>query len=550
LSVVTGLLREICHALSAAHRVGVVHRDLKPENIFLATSQRASVHFTVKILDFGISKMVSDAKTTSTGAMGSPMWMAPEQSSRASVVGPQTDVWALGLIAFYLLTGRYFWRAADDKGGSLAELMREVVLDPIPPASKRAAEYDVPLPPGFEGWFARVTTRDPGARLPDATEAYSEFLRATGGQPLSAPPPTTPRASSGRPASVSPAVDELGPTIDAAAAQAAPPPSPSASTVAAITDASGPGGTTQGFGLAVRGGPRGRSWGFVAGGVALVVLGGLGTWLALDRGRAAAVAKPPASSPSANAMASESASPSAVHATAVSGVPVTPSAAASDTGPPGHGQWDRTAAAGEDVFILVGDLSFKRGHVSVARSGKVLVGDTEYDDDSVSPATVPTDWTWQEGDVVLHDAGPAGITCGVVTHVRLDGQLSVRAWDGKYNLQQTFAPPGTSKVGQLPLASAVPVRSAWLPRLKQALRSACSLSPDCIVREAEQAEHERCKTDPTCVADEQRHAAAAASAAATAAAVEAQRRLDCVKACYAESPFQTTNSCDQRCGVH
>src|SRR5262249_52387429 len=70
------LLGAPCHALAAAHQVGVVHRDLKPENVFLAEVSRLRAPWTVKILDFGIASVVNDAKTTSArtrGALGTPL---------------------------------------------------------------------------------------------------------------------------------------------------------------------------------------------------------------------------------------------------------------------------------------------------------------------------------------------------------------------------------------------------------------------------------------------------------------------------------------------
>ncbi|MCA9580096.1 MAG: serine/threonine protein kinase, partial [Myxococcales bacterium] len=100
---------QLCHAVGAAHAAGIVHRDLKPENVFVAKAQRAGADVTVKVLDFGIAKIFADAKTSKTDAMGSPLWMAPEQTERGDRIGPQTDVWALGLIAFTVLTGRKYW---------------------------------------------------------------------------------------------------------------------------------------------------------------------------------------------------------------------------------------------------------------------------------------------------------------------------------------------------------------------------------------------------------------------------------------------------------
>jgi tRNA A-37 threonylcarbamoyl transferase component Bud32 len=177
------IMQQICHAVGAAHDAGVVHRDLKPENIFLARSQRADSAWTIKVLDFGIAKLLAEGVTNDTAAMGSPIWLAPEQTERAAVV-PATDVWSLALIVFHLLTGRYFWRALDGEPAKVARLLREVVLDPIPTATARATELGAVLPAGFDDWFARCLTRDPSARFADARLAFAALrpiLAAAGG---------------------------------------------------------------------------------------------------------------------------------------------------------------------------------------------------------------------------------------------------------------------------------------------------------------------------------------------------------------------------------
>jgi serine/threonine protein kinase len=172
---VRGILKQLCHAIGAAHDVGIVHRDLKPENIFLSQAKRADARTTVKVLDFGIAKWVADARSTASAAIGSPSWMAPEQTARGGVIGPMTDVWAIGLIAFDLLTGHCYWRSAEDESSTLANLLREVVLEPMPPASARAAELGVTLPPGFDAWFSRAVDRDPNARFATARDAHAAF---------------------------------------------------------------------------------------------------------------------------------------------------------------------------------------------------------------------------------------------------------------------------------------------------------------------------------------------------------------------------------------
>jgi serine/threonine protein kinase len=174
---VVAIFEQLAHALGAAHAVGIVHRDLKPQNLFLAEARRAGSAFTLKVLDFGIAKLTQEATSTSTQAMGSPMWMAPEQSQRSAVT-PATDIWALGLVAFYLLTGAFYWKAGQSNEATVMELMREILFDPLPPASARAAELRVTLPPGFDAWFARCVVRDPRARFPNAVVAFTE-LRAS-----------------------------------------------------------------------------------------------------------------------------------------------------------------------------------------------------------------------------------------------------------------------------------------------------------------------------------------------------------------------------------
>ncbi len=180
------IFEQLCHAVGAAHRASIVHRDLKPENIFLAQAKRAGVTFTVKVLDFGIAKIVAEAKTKLTAAMGSPIWMAPEQAERSPITAA-TDVWALGLVAFYLLTGRFYWKAANSDDATIPQLMREVLFEPIVVASSRAQELGMALAPAFDGWFARCVARDPGARFVDANEAWSALAAALGATAASLP---------------------------------------------------------------------------------------------------------------------------------------------------------------------------------------------------------------------------------------------------------------------------------------------------------------------------------------------------------------------------
>ncbi len=174
------VLRQVAHALGAAHRAGLVHRDIKPDNVFLATSRRDGERSVVKVLDFGIAKVLQDARARSvaTAPIGTPLWMAPEQTEARGLIGPQTDVWAFGLLAFVVLTGRCYWLAANEAELSIPAVMREALFTPMPAASARAAELGAPgtLPEGFDAWFAGATTRDAAHRFAHADAALSALL--------------------------------------------------------------------------------------------------------------------------------------------------------------------------------------------------------------------------------------------------------------------------------------------------------------------------------------------------------------------------------------
>ena len=179
---VRAMFTQLGHGLAAAHAAGVVHRDLKPENVFVSRSRRAGAPFLVKILDFGISKVTHEAVvSTDTATIGSPMWMAPEQIN-AEPVSSRTDVWALGLLAFWALTGRIYWKAAYGARVTVQALFAEQLFADIVAPRVRAADYGVEarLPEGFDDWFAQCVTRSPHERFADAgaaTAALDAVLR-------------------------------------------------------------------------------------------------------------------------------------------------------------------------------------------------------------------------------------------------------------------------------------------------------------------------------------------------------------------------------------
>ncbi len=176
------IFEQLGDALGMAHRAGIMHLDLKPENVFIATSRLRGVPFVVKVLDFGISKIVAENKTaaTVTSTIGSPLWLAPEQAHHGAKLRPATDVWAMGLIAFYLLTGRYYWRSANvpDDEFNLTALLTEIMVFAMEPASVRASALGAAraLPQGFDAWFACCLAREAEVRFGDAALAVATLI--------------------------------------------------------------------------------------------------------------------------------------------------------------------------------------------------------------------------------------------------------------------------------------------------------------------------------------------------------------------------------------
>ncbi len=192
---VIDVARQLGHALMAAHRGGVVHRDLKPENLFLANARREGVAVTLKVLDFGIARLLHTTSIrATTSAMGSPLWMAPEQTDAALEITPATDVWAVGLIFFWALTGTHFWLTPRQPDGTIGSMIRELLTEPLPRASERAAAFGVAdrLPQGFDAWFARCVVRDARARFRDASECFPPLLALLDGASAAVAPAAPP----------------------------------------------------------------------------------------------------------------------------------------------------------------------------------------------------------------------------------------------------------------------------------------------------------------------------------------------------------------------
>lgn len=157
------LLRDLACVLDAAHALSppLVHGDLKPSNLFVTTRRGAHA---LAVLDLGEVEGYAREETI----IGSPPWMAPEQWEGRRL--PQSDIWALGMITFEMLTGELFLRLELTEGISRVYGM---VSSPLPAPSSRSPA----LPPGFDAWFAGCTAREPTARFATARDAAGAFER-------------------------------------------------------------------------------------------------------------------------------------------------------------------------------------------------------------------------------------------------------------------------------------------------------------------------------------------------------------------------------------
>ncbi|WP_438038204.1 serine/threonine-protein kinase [Sorangium sp. So ce128] len=158
-------------ALDRTHAASIVHRDLKPANLFLSQREDGSVR--VKILDFGIAKLVAEGATAAgtTSSLGTPLYMPPEQfHGRARLTGA-ADVFALGMMAYTLLVGTSYWDPEASSVDGVFAFAMIAVFGPQEPPVQRARSMGVTLPPAFDTWFARATAVNPAARFQRATEA-------------------------------------------------------------------------------------------------------------------------------------------------------------------------------------------------------------------------------------------------------------------------------------------------------------------------------------------------------------------------------------------
>lgn len=157
------LLLQVCDALREAHQMGFVHRDIKPENIVI--TQRGGVHDVAKVLDFGLVEPITEklgSHMASQGSItGSPLFLSPEQASGSAAYDPRSDIYSLGAVAYYMLTGRPPFVC-----NSLAELMNAHIREePVPP-SQRSPQ----VPGDLEQVIQKCLVKDPAGRFQDTNE--------------------------------------------------------------------------------------------------------------------------------------------------------------------------------------------------------------------------------------------------------------------------------------------------------------------------------------------------------------------------------------------
>jgi eukaryotic-like serine/threonine-protein kinase len=170
------MLRQVCESLEEAHRRGLIHRDIKPNNIFACMV--GIEHDFIKVLDFGLVKNLSrndSLQLTATGVTaGTPAYMAPEVATGEESIDGRTDVYALGCVAYFLLTGTPVF----DEKTATATAMAHVQKIPSPPSHRS----ETPIPPELETLILRCLAKRPDDRPQSALE-LSRSLASIDGVP-------------------------------------------------------------------------------------------------------------------------------------------------------------------------------------------------------------------------------------------------------------------------------------------------------------------------------------------------------------------------------
>jgi serine/threonine protein kinase len=166
-----GYVLEACEALAEAHAAHVIHRDLKPANLFLEA--RGDGSRRIKVLDFGVSKSLLDATpglgalTKTSSFVGSPLYMSPEQLESAKDVDVRTDLWALGVVLYELITGQTPFR-----GETMPQLVASVLHD----APRSLAELACVAPDGLELVLRHALEKPRAQRYSNVAELAQDLV--------------------------------------------------------------------------------------------------------------------------------------------------------------------------------------------------------------------------------------------------------------------------------------------------------------------------------------------------------------------------------------
>jgi serine/threonine-protein kinase len=175
-SRVIHMLRQVCGSLEEAHQRGLIHRDIKPNNIFAC--QVGLEHDFMKVLDFGLVKNVSHTDTlnlTATGiTAGTPAYMAPEVALGEEYLDGRTDIYSLGCVAYFLLTGSPVF----DEKTATSTVMAHVQKNPIPPSQRT----EVSIPPRLESIVLCCLAKRPEER-PQSAQELDRLLASVSGVP-------------------------------------------------------------------------------------------------------------------------------------------------------------------------------------------------------------------------------------------------------------------------------------------------------------------------------------------------------------------------------
>jgi serine/threonine-protein kinase len=158
------ILLQVCDSLAEAHSAGLTHRDIKPANLFL--SRLGTSNDNIKVLDFGLVQTMKpqdgSVRLTAEGTTsGTPAYMAPE-TVQSNAVDGRADIYALGAVSYWLLTGMYVFEA----NSAMAMIIEHVKTKPIPPSQRT----ELPIPAEFDDIVMRCLEKSPADRFQDVRE--------------------------------------------------------------------------------------------------------------------------------------------------------------------------------------------------------------------------------------------------------------------------------------------------------------------------------------------------------------------------------------------